>query len=115
MKLDAVRLFALALPESTEAPHFEMLSFRVGKKIFATVPPDGEHVHIFVDEERAHGVVVDRPAAFEILTWGKNFAGVRVRLAAAPATVVKALLEDAWRRRAPKTLVRAYDAEKTAN
>lgn len=31
-----LRRIALKLPETTEAPHFEMPSFRVGKKIFAT-------------------------------------------------------------------------------
>jgi predicted DNA-binding protein (MmcQ/YjbR family) len=31
------RQMALALPEATEQPHFEKVSFRVGKKIFATL------------------------------------------------------------------------------
>jgi hypothetical protein len=34
--LETLRLIALALPETTEAPHFEKLSFRVNTKIFAT-------------------------------------------------------------------------------
>ena len=33
----ALRPFALSLPEAHEAPHFERASFRVGKKIFATL------------------------------------------------------------------------------
>lgn len=33
----AFRTLALALPEATEQPHFEKPSFRVGKKIFATL------------------------------------------------------------------------------
>ena len=31
-----LRKLALSFPETTEAPHFEKTSFRVGKKIFAT-------------------------------------------------------------------------------
>ena len=31
------REIALSLPETTEQPHFEKTSFRVGKKIFATL------------------------------------------------------------------------------
>lgn len=31
---------ALALPEATEEPHFEKTSFRVRKKIFATMAPE---------------------------------------------------------------------------
>lgn len=34
-----LRRVALALPEVTEEPHFEKTSFRVNKKIFATVVP----------------------------------------------------------------------------
>ena len=33
---DTFRKIALAFPESTEEPHFEKISFRVKKKIFAT-------------------------------------------------------------------------------
>lgn len=34
---DHVRQIALSFPETTEQPHFEKTSFRVGKKIFATL------------------------------------------------------------------------------
>ena len=33
---DTFRQLALSFPETTEQPHFEKTSFRVGKKIFAT-------------------------------------------------------------------------------
>ena len=53
MKLAQVRRFALSLPETNEEPHFHFSSFRVRGKIFATVAPDAEHLHVFVgDEER---------------------------------------------------------------
>ncbi|HVS64903.1 MAG TPA: MmcQ/YjbR family DNA-binding protein, partial [Thermoanaerobaculia bacterium] len=34
------REIALALPEASEQPHWDMPSFRVGKRIFATLQPD---------------------------------------------------------------------------
>jgi len=34
---ETVRKLALALPQTTEAPHFDKRSFRVNKKIFATL------------------------------------------------------------------------------
>ena len=43
-------IFALSLPDTTEAPHFKYTSFRVAGKIFATAPPDEATVNIFVDE-----------------------------------------------------------------
>ena len=37
VSLDAVRKLALSLPEAEQMPHFEKDSFRVKKKIFATL------------------------------------------------------------------------------
>lgn len=39
--LDLLRKLALSFPETTEEPHFEKISFRVKKKIFATY--DAQH------------------------------------------------------------------------
>lgn len=36
VSVDAFRTLALSFPEATEEPHFEKISFRVKKKIFAT-------------------------------------------------------------------------------
>ena len=53
MKLAQVRRFAMSLPDVTEEPHFNYTSFRVGGRIFATVPPEGEHLHVFVEGSNA--------------------------------------------------------------
>lgn len=104
MTLDEVRRYALSLAEATEQPHFDYTSFRVGK-IFATAPPDGEHLHVFVDENEAKAAVAENPDVFSELWWGKRLMGVRVRLAAADPAVVRELLEEAWRNKAPKRLL----------
>jgi hypothetical protein len=44
MKVDQVRRIALALHLASEQPHFHYASFRVGRKIFATLPPEVEHL-----------------------------------------------------------------------
>jgi hypothetical protein len=85
-----------------------MSSFRVRGKIFVTVPPDGTCLHVFVGEEETAACVAEDPAAFETLRWGKRISGVRVRLAAAPPDRVRELIEDAWRRKAPKRLAAGY-------
>jgi hypothetical protein len=112
---DDVARLALALPEATEAPHFDMASYRVRGKIFATVPPDGEHLHVFVSEEDVPAWIAGDPAAFEELRWGRKLSGVRVRLAAASPEHVAEALEDSWRRRAPKRVVAAFDADADAD
>ena len=112
MNLDRVRRRALLLPEATEQPHFDMTSFRVRGKIFATVPPGNQVVHIFVDESEVRACVTSNPRAFEELWWGKKLSGVRVKLGVAKETEVAELLEDSWRRKAPKRLAAAHDADK---
>jgi hypothetical protein len=108
---EQVRAFALALPEATEEPHFDMDSFRVRGKIFVTVPPDGTSLHVFVGEEETAACVAEDPAAFETLRWGQRVSGVRVHLAAAPPERVRELIEDAWRRKAPKRLAAGYRSD----
>ncbi len=46
VKIDAFRKIALSLPETSEQPHFEKTSFRVAKKIFATVDIKNQQVCI---------------------------------------------------------------------
>jgi hypothetical protein len=107
--LEGARRFALSLPEVTEQPHHEMSSFRVRGKIFATAPPDGEHLHVFVDEGEVHAAVAEDPAAFEPLLWGQRLRGLRVRLAAAGQDRVEELLEESWRRKAPARLAAGWE------
>lgn len=96
MKLDEARAFALTLPDTTEEPHFDMQSFRVRGKIFATVPPDGDHLHIFVSEDETRAAVAETPDGCEELFWGKKLAGVRVTLSQTPSELVRELLESAY-------------------
>jgi hypothetical protein len=109
--LQRAQEFALSLPGATEEPHFDMSSFRVRGKIFATVPPDGCHLHVFVDDAEVQAAVSEDPAAFEPLQWGQRVRGLRIRLAAAPAGRVAELIEESWRRKAPARLVAGFDQE----
>ncbi|MFO1052676.1 MAG: MmcQ/YjbR family DNA-binding protein [Planctomycetota bacterium] len=108
---DAVRL-ALGFPAAHEEPHFQTRSFRVGKRIFATMPPDAEHLHVFVEAHVARAAARSEPVAISELHWGKQLAGVRVLLAAISRETLRALLESAWRRRATKALIAAFERER---
>jgi len=112
--LAEARRLALALPEASEQPHFEMSSFRVRGKIFATAPPDGNHLHVFVDEGEISACVAEDPAAFQPLRWGQRVRGLRVELAACPAGRLAELLAEAWRRKAPKRLAADFDRSRPA-
>ena len=112
--LERARAFALSLPEATEEPHHGMSSFRVRGKIFATVPPDGEHLHVFLEEPESAAWVSEHPDGYELLRWGKRVAGLRVTLGRAPDDQVGELLEESWHRRAPKKLAAERDRDRPA-
>lgn len=100
-----VRKLALALPEATEQPHHDMTSFRVRGKIFATMPPEGGRLHVFLSEGDIASYCAEFPSAVEELWWGKTLSGCRVVLRNADRALVRELLAESWRRRAPKTLL----------
>jgi len=102
MKFEQVRKLALALPDVTEAPHHHLLSFRVQGKIFATVPPERTHVHIFVDEHQSRAWADQEPATYEALMWGQKLAGLRVTLSSAKSADVGALLRESYDRKLPR-------------
>jgi hypothetical protein len=105
----AVRRVALSLPETAEAPHHDMTSFRVAGKIFATMPPEGGRVHVFVGDDEVAAYVAEFPAAVEELWWGAQRRGCRVLLAEATVPLLRELLTESWRRKAPKKVRADFD------
>ncbi len=106
--LNELRYLALSFPDTTEEEHHDRPSFRVGGKIFATLPDD-EHINVMLDAEAAHIATVITPDACEKLLWGERLAGITVKLAAAELDMLAAVLTAAWRRKAPGDLARSID------
>ncbi len=102
----AFRKAAMAMPEAIEAPHFERTSFRVGKKIFATMTADGTEAMVKVTpKERVHALLDAHPGAFfSYGGWTERLGALGIRLGKADSAIVRALLIDAWRQAAPKRL-----------
>jgi hypothetical protein len=103
------RRLALELPESTEAPHHAMTSFRVAGKIFATVPPDTGRLHVFLPQDEVAAYCAEFPDAVEELWWGTRLQGCRVVLRLADRGLVRELLTESWRRKVPKKVLAKYD------
>jgi hypothetical protein len=94
---------ALSLPGAVEQDHHGIPSFRVAKKIFATLPaPD--LLRVFVDEESARSAVQRHPAWCELVRWGAKIAGVGFALDVTPPEIVEEYLTEAWADRAPASL-----------
>lgn len=116
--LDDVGRFATAFPEAEEFTHFRFGQpvFKVGGKPFAGGGGSkGEPTAVFsVGQHEAATAVADDPAVYEEI-WRpgarKSLVGLRVDLAKVSPERVQELVEHAWRNKAPKRVVAAYDAQ----
>ena len=100
--MQTVRKYALSLDEVTEAPHHDYSSFRVRGKIFVTVPPKEDVIHVFVEEADREQALALYPEWAEKLLWGGKVRGLRITLAQATPAAVKALLGKAYETRVGK-------------
>jgi hypothetical protein len=96
VKLEDVRKFALALPDTTEEPHHNFGSFRVRGRIFVTIPPGSELLHIFLPDEKRELALALDPEFLEPVVWGSKVLGVRAHLLRAKKSVVLQLVEQAY-------------------
>ena len=102
MNRDGVRAFALSLPGAAEEPHFHFTSFRIEGRIFATMPPSNELLHVFVAEAEREAAIAAFPDCCEALHWGQRTVGVRVDLSRASRRLVEDLLASAHAAKARK-------------
>lgn len=102
MKINSVRKHAMSLAAVTEEPHHHYSSFRVRGKIFITIPPAEDVIHVFVGEEDREPVMALYPDFIERLLWGGKVVGLRVALSSAKPAVVKSLVIKAYETRVHK-------------
>lgn len=100
----AFRKLALSFPGAVEAPHFDRTSFRVGKKIFATMTQDGKQGMVPVKPlERCMGLIAEHPKMFfSYGGWTEKLGSLGVSIKEAKPDWVKALMAEAHARIAPK-------------
>src|SRR5215475_11273645 len=99
MTPEELRRYALSLAEAHEAPHFERTSFRVGKKIFATMTPDGKEAMVRVGspELRESLLAEQGDAFFSYGGWTTKNGAMGVRLAKVDAKLMEELLRESWK------------------
>ena len=104
LSADDARRIALELPDSVEQDHHGRPSFRVARKIFATLW-DAEHMNVMLDEDGIRTAVSAWPGLCEEVWWGKRLAAVRITLASADEAFLAELLGDAWEAKSGKPLL----------
>ncbi len=107
--LETVRRVALALPGVVEGSSYGTPGFRVRAKFMARMWEDGETLVVKCgDAERDFRMQAD-PAAFFITDHYRGYPTVLVHLSKVRIADLRDVLEEAWRRNAPKRLVAEHD------
>ncbi|GAB3166075.1 MmcQ/YjbR family DNA-binding protein [Telluribacter humicola] len=105
---ETFRQLALSFPEATEQPHFEKPSFRVGKRIFATLDVPNQLATLKLSErDQDLFSVYDRTIIYPVPNkWGKQ-GWTRVDLARVPEPMLRDALTAAYCEVAPARLAAA--------
>src|SRR5688572_8801396 len=101
---NALRTLALSLPHAHEEPHFARTSFRVGKKIFATMTANGEEAMVRVlPPARLKALLEAFPEVFfDYGTWTWKGGALGVRLLKVDPVLMSELVTDSWKHICPK-------------
>jgi hypothetical protein len=109
MTLTTVRRLALAFPGVEEGLSYGTPGFRVRGRFLARLWEDGETLVVKCgDDERDFRMKAD-PETFFTTDHYRGYPTVLVRLARVSEDDLQAVLEEAWRRQAPKRLVKEYE------
>jgi hypothetical protein len=107
---DDLRTMACGLPEVTEKVTWEVdITFRVRDKIFVVMGPDGAGASVKASIEAQHALVASDPETFSVAAYTGRFGWTSVDLTRVDPDDMRELVEEAWRRTAPRTLVAAFD------
>ena len=107
---DDLRQMALGLPQTTEKVTWDVdITFRVRDKIFVVMGADGEGATVKASLEAQQALVSSDPGTFSVAAYVGRYGWTSVDLSRVDPEEMRELVEDAWRRTAPKKLVAAYD------
>ena len=106
---ETVRELACHLPGVDEGTSYGTPALKVRGKLFVRLKEDGETIVLRTDAFEREHLLRTAPETFFITDHYREYPWVLVRLSAITAAQLQELLEDAWRRVAPKRLIAAHD------
>ena len=107
--LDARRV-ALALPGVEEGPCYGTAGFRVAGKLFARIKEDGVTLVVRTDRDSRDALMEANPGTFFVTPHYRGYDWMLIRLSKVKPEELREQLVAAWRRRAPKRLLTAFDS-----
>lgn len=111
MKWDELSEIGRALlPEVKEGIWYRTPSLEVRGKSFVRLKENGSDVVFLLDDvDEQQFLIETRPAIYHITDHYRGHAAVLARLSKLPVAECRVRLEQGWRKRAPKAVVRAFD------
>ena len=107
--IEQTRKAALSLPETEEKPHFDLTSFRVKNKIFATIHADKNYVMVKLSAiDQSVFCAYNKEVIFPVPSgWGKHGATF-IDLKKVKKSMLIDAITTAWKTTAPPKLVEKY-------
>jgi hypothetical protein len=107
-----IREWVLALPGTQEVfvDSWGDHTLRCGAKMFVVGDPESSFASVKASREDQAELLASDPETYEKAAYVGRFGWVRVDLTKAGEAELRRIIEDAWRRTAPKKLVREHDS-----
>jgi hypothetical protein len=112
MTLATLRRLALAFPGVKEGRAYGTPGFRVRGKFLARRWEDGETLVVKCGDNERDFRMKAEPETFFVTEHYRGYPTVLVRLGRVCEGDLQTVLEEAWRRQAPKRLVKEYDQQR---
>ena len=104
-----LRSIALSLPEATERPMHGTPALYVKTKFFTKLSNDGRTAVVHVDSLEEEALLAEESVKLTTTPHHDGYRMVLVVLAKVTKTELREFVTESWRRRAPRTLVTAFD------
>jgi|UPI00056809AC hypothetical protein len=104
MRAEDLEKRALSLPGAVESAHFGKRDFRVGKRIFMSLPEAGRAVFKFTPDQQRMLIETEPSVCAAVPgSWGEK-GWTSVWFMDADEDIIEHVMDTAWRNVAPKTL-----------
>jgi len=115
VKYEQVRDWVLALPggEEVMVEQWDHPTLRVNNKMFASGMTGSRTMTVKTSKEEQGALIAESPEVFSIPAYVGRFGWVQVDLSKVDKQELHELVIEAWRRTAPKKLVKQFDAGAT--